>query len=123
MRPKLPKMNQLHQAQARAKCLHRFAHHELQAVELFAWAILRWPQMPAAMKKGFLNTIAEEQKHLKLYLGRLKDHGVTFGDLPLSDYFWRHVPTLDKKPSRTQSFFERHGAHLRAGEPRLYAHV
>ena len=110
--PKLPKMNQLHQAQARAKCLHRFAHHELQAVELFAWAILRWPNMPAGMKRGFLNTIAEEQKHLKLYLGRLKAHGVKFGDLPLSDYFWRHVPTLDKSPQGPQAFLSAMGLTL-----------
>ena len=110
--PKLPKMNQLHQAHARAKCLHRFAHHELQAVELFAWAILRWPQMPTAMKKGFLNTIAEEQKHLKLYIGRLKAHDVAFGDLPLSDYFWRHVPTLDQSPEGPKAFLSAMGLTL-----------
>ena len=110
--PKLPKLHTLQNPEARAKCLHRFAHHELQAVELFAWAILRWPDMPDAMKRGFLNTIAEEQKHLSLYLERLEAHGVRFGDLGLSDYFWRHVPTLDQSPDGPKAFLAAMGLTL-----------
>ena len=110
--PKLPKMDQLGNSEARAKCLHRFAHHDLQAVELFAWAILRWPQMPAPLKKGFLNTIAEEQKHLGLYLERLKAHGIEFGHYELSDYFWRHVPTLDQSKEGPKAFLSAMGLTL-----------
>ena len=40
----LPRPGALTSPQARAVCLARFAHHELMAVELFAWALLRWPE-------------------------------------------------------------------------------
>ena len=37
---RLPKLHQLEPVEARISCLARFAHHELQAVELFAWILL-----------------------------------------------------------------------------------
>ena len=58
---------------ARAECLARFAHHELMAVELFAWALLRWPMMPSPMRAGFVGVLAQEQVHCRLYLERLAD--------------------------------------------------
>jgi uncharacterized ferritin-like protein (DUF455 family) len=91
---KLPKMSALTDPGARAICLHRFAHHELMAVELFAWALLAYPDAPEGLRRGFLAALVEEQAHLQLYLDRLQAHGVAFGDLPLSDYFWQHVPAL-----------------------------
>ena len=36
---RLPKLHQLEPVEARISCLARFAHHELQAVELFAWIL------------------------------------------------------------------------------------
>lgn len=109
---KLPKLHELGSSEARARCIHRFAHHELQAVELFAWAILRWPEMPDAMKTDILETIAEEQKHLRLYLKCLESHGVQFGDYPLSDYFWRHAATLDQSPAGPRAFLSAMGLTL-----------
>ncbi len=91
---RLPKMGALVDAEARVACLSRFAHHELCAVELFAWALLAFPAMPAALRRGFVQTLVEEQTHCALYLERLEAHGARFGALPLSDYFWKHVEAI-----------------------------
>src|SRR5688572_11798357 len=37
---RLPSVGALRERRARAICLRRFAHHELQAIELFAWGVL-----------------------------------------------------------------------------------
>ncbi len=92
---RLPKLSELGDPAARVTTLARFAHHELMAVELFAWALLRWPDLPAPLRRGLLQALAEEQTHLQLYLDRLAAHGAQLGDDPLSDYFWQHVPAMD----------------------------
>ncbi|WP_373048063.1 DUF455 family protein [Vulgatibacter sp.] len=91
---RLPPLNALGDPAARISTLARFAHHELMAVELFAWALLQWPELPASLRRGFLQALAEEQIHLGLYLDRLAAHGAALGDVPLSDYFWQHVPAI-----------------------------
>jgi uncharacterized ferritin-like protein (DUF455 family) len=102
---KLPKLRELVDAGARAACLERFAHHELQAVELFAWALLAYPELPAAARRGLVGALADEQRHCRLYLERLAAHGARFGEGPLSDYFWRHVPALRASPHGARAFF------------------
>lgn len=91
---KLPALRELSSSTARAACLSRFAHHELMATELFAWALVRFPEAPPALRRGWLAALAEEQEHLALYLGRLHDAGVAFGDAPLSGYFWKLMPSV-----------------------------
>jgi uncharacterized ferritin-like protein (DUF455 family) len=77
-----------------ARILHGLANHELQAVELFAWALLRYPDAPPSFRRGLLRILGEEQIHLRLYLGRLEAYGVEFGSEPLSGYFWSKVHEL-----------------------------
>jgi uncharacterized ferritin-like protein (DUF455 family) len=91
---RLPKPHQLADAAHRASCLARFAHHELMAAELFAWALLRWPELPGALRRGWLGVLADEQRHCRLYLERLAAHGSQLSDHPRSDYFWRHAPAI-----------------------------
>ena len=50
--PRLPRPGELRDPKARIHCLARFAHHELMAVELFAWALLRWPDLPPALRSA-----------------------------------------------------------------------
>lgn len=73
----------------RAQLLHSFANHELQAIELFAWAILRFPQAPAEFRRGLLRVIGDEQKHFKLYEQRMNQFGFQFGDFPVNDFMWK----------------------------------
>ncbi|MGE4609631.1 MAG: DUF455 family protein [Myxococcota bacterium] len=100
----LPRPGSLSAPLARAECLARFAHHELMAVELFAWALLRWPQMPAAMRAGLVGVLAQEQVHCALYVERLAEHGYALSDFALSDYFWKHTPVIVASPHGPSAF-------------------
>jgi uncharacterized ferritin-like protein (DUF455 family) len=100
----LPRPGALRAPAARARCLARFAHHELMAVELFAWALLRFPDLPRELRAGFLHVLGEEQTHCRLYLGRLSRLGSSLEEHPASDYFWLHEPALDASPHGPSAF-------------------
>lgn len=91
---KLPPLHELHIQDNRAICLHRFAGHELLAVEIMAFALLAFPDTPKHFRKGLANTLREEQGHVKIYIQRLAEMGLTFGDLPLYRHFWAYTPFM-----------------------------
>ena len=91
---RLPSFQEHNKKDNRAICLHRFAGHELLAVEIMAYALLAFPDAPKHFRKGVANTLKEEQVHVQLYRQRLQEMGVQFGDLPLYKHFWRHIPFL-----------------------------
>lgn len=91
---KLPSIHDLKDPDKRATCLHRFAGHELLAVEIMAQALLSFPNAPKHFRKGVANTLREEQEHVRLYIERMKAFGLTFGTLPLYRHFWSYVPHL-----------------------------
>jgi uncharacterized ferritin-like protein (DUF455 family) len=112
---RLPPLRELVSAEARAVTLSRFAHHELMAIELFAWALLRFPpgqHTPPALRRGFVAALVEEQAHLRLYLDRLAAHGVAFGDVPLSGYFWKLLPAIRAAPDPLRAFLCAQGLTL-----------
>ena len=78
----------------RARILHALANHELQAVELFAWALLAYPDAPIAFRRGLVAILADEQRHLALYMQRLAAHSVSFGDHPVTGHFWNKLDHL-----------------------------
>lgn len=78
----------------RPRILHGLANHELQAAELFAWALLAFPEAPSAFRRGLLRVLQDEQRHTRMYIARLEAHGVAFGELPVSGYFWSKVESL-----------------------------
>jgi uncharacterized ferritin-like protein (DUF455 family) len=82
----------------RAALLHSFAHHELQAAELFAWAILAWPEAPAPFRRGLVKIMLDEARHLDLYLSRVEALGFAWGDWEVRDWFWQRIASA-KSPA------------------------
>lgn len=76
----------------RAEVLHTFLHHELQAAELMAWALLAFPEAPDAFRRGVLGICRDEVRHLQLYRDHLITLGHPFGSMPVKDWFWERVP-------------------------------
>lgn len=89
-----PGLHRLEQVSERGKLLHFFCNHELLATELMALVLLKFPDAPAAFRKGVLQTLKDEQAHTRLYLDRMKACGVQLGDFPVSGYFWRCVAPM-----------------------------
>jgi uncharacterized ferritin-like protein (DUF455 family) len=78
----------------RPRILHALANHELQAAELFAWALLAFPEAPAEFRRGLLRILDDEQRHTRMYIARVEDAGARFGDIPVHGYFWTKVETI-----------------------------
>lgn len=91
---KLPPFQEHHNPDNRAICMHRFAGHELLAVEIMAFVLLAFPDAPLNFRKGVAYTLQEEQGHVKLYMKQMERLGIKFGDLPLYRHFWNHTPYI-----------------------------
>ena len=98
--PRTPREGAFVRAEARAQLFHTFCHHELQAAELFAWGVLRFPETPRAFRAGLIGLCQSELEHLSLYREHLERLGVKFGDQGIRDWFWQRVRTC----STPQSF-------------------
>jgi uncharacterized ferritin-like protein (DUF455 family) len=94
-RDSFPGTKNLEQPSERGRLLHFFANHELLATELMALVLLKFPDAPAAFRKGVYQTLKDEQEHTQLYLARMKECGIHFGELPVSGYFWRSVSVME----------------------------
>ncbi len=90
-----PGLHRLEDVSERGKLLHFFGNHELLATELMALVLLKFPDAPAAFRKGVLQTLQDEQEHARLYMERMKACGVELGDLPVSGYFWRCIAPME----------------------------
>lgn len=84
-----PRYGALDRPEARAALFHTFFHHELQATELFAWAILAFPDTPLEFRERLLALVGEEIAHAKAYAGHLEHLGFAVGDFPVRDWFWQ----------------------------------
>lgn len=91
---KLPPFQEHGDPSKRAICLHRFAGHELLAVEIMAFTLLAFPQAPSTFRRGLAHTLREEQGHVRLYMTQMARLGIQFGDLPLYRHFWKHTPYI-----------------------------
>lgn len=91
---KIPRLEHLHLPINRGIALHHFANHELMATEIFAWALLKFQNIPDKSRQDLFNSLQEEQKHLKLYLERMQELGIDFGERPLNGIFWKYIPLM-----------------------------
>lgn len=82
---------------ARAKLLHTFFHHELQAAELMLWALLAFSDAEPAFRAGLLGICQDEIRHMNLYREQIERLGSRLGDFAVRDYFWKRVPTCTSK--------------------------
>ncbi len=77
----------------RASALHTFFHHELQAAELMAWALLAFPDTPRELREGLARIAEDEIRHMRMYVEAMARLGRAPGHYPVRDWFWERVPT------------------------------
>ena len=85
-------------SEERGLVLHFFANHELLALELMALALLKFPDAPQKFRRGVVQTLKDEQEHVRLYRRRMDEIGVEFGQIPVSDYLWKAIAPM-RRPS------------------------
>jgi uncharacterized ferritin-like protein (DUF455 family) len=90
---KAPKTRGLATATGRARALHTFWHHELQAAELMAWAVLAFPDAPRELRAGLVRIALDEVRHMRAYAGQIERLGYAVGAFPVRDWFWERVPS------------------------------
>ena len=79
----------------RAQALHAFFHHELQAAELMAWALLAFPDTPREFRSGLVRIAQDEIRHMHMYAGEIARLGHRIGEFTVRDWFWQRVPTCN----------------------------
>lgn len=89
---KTPGAGALRDPKRRAALLHTFFHHELQAAELMCWAILAFPDTPAAFKRGLFAICQDEIRHMRMYAAHIQALGCALGEFPVRDWFWARAP-------------------------------
>jgi uncharacterized ferritin-like protein (DUF455 family) len=89
---KAEKTRGLRSPQGRARALHTFLHHELQAAELMAWALLAFPETPREFKRGLVRIALDEVRHMGLYAKQIERLGHHVGEFEVRDWFWERVP-------------------------------
>ncbi len=92
-----PKLEALREPHYRARALHAFFHHELQAAELMCWAILAFADAEPEFKKGLLGICLDEIRHMNLYREHIAALGAKIGDFGVREWFWKRVPACQTK--------------------------
>ncbi len=93
--PPAPTPRSLVRKDVPGQTLHTFAHHELQALELMALALLRFPDAPTDFRQGLARIIQDEQRHFRLYQARAEHWGTGLGDVGASHFFWDTVAGIE----------------------------
>jgi uncharacterized ferritin-like protein (DUF455 family) len=92
-----PKQEALEDPHYRARTLHAFLHHELQAAELMCWAILAFADAEPEFRRGLLAICVDEIRHMALYAEHIESLGQQVGDFGVRDWFWKRVPSCRTK--------------------------
>ncbi len=79
----------------RARALHTFLHHELQAAELMAWAVLAFPSAPRDFRAGLVRIAVDEARHMRMYAAQIARLGFAVGEFAVRDWFWERVPACE----------------------------
>lgn len=98
-REKSPKPQGLVEPRLRARVLHAFFHHELQAAELMCWAMLAFCDAELEFRQGLLRICLDEIRHMNLYNEHIERLGFSVGAFGVRDWFWKRVPACGDKIS------------------------
>jgi uncharacterized ferritin-like protein (DUF455 family) len=94
VRVDFPGIHRLDDERERGVMLHFLANHELLAAELMALVLLKFPDAPKEYRAGVYAAMREEQMHTAMYVRRMRECGIAFGELPVNDYFWRVIAPM-----------------------------
>lgn len=102
--PKSVRPGALTSSRARARLLHTFLHHEVQAAELACQGLLRFSETPLAFRRGLLGIAQDELRHARLYRDRIRELGMEYGDEPVRDWILERGATC-QTPIAFVAFF------------------
>jgi uncharacterized ferritin-like protein (DUF455 family) len=94
---RIPKLEALKEPHYRARALHAFFHHELQAAELMCWAALAFADAEVEFRKGLIGICLDEIRHMNLYREHIERLGSSIGAFGVRDWFWKRVPRCTDK--------------------------
>lgn len=86
--PKAVPMRSAFTADGRAALLHAVAHIEFNAINLALDAVWRFPNLPPAYYRNWLQVAAEEATHFTLLREHLSGLGHDYGDFDAHDGLW-----------------------------------
>lgn len=92
-----PKQEALESPHYRARTLHAFLHHELQAAELMCWALLAFSDAELEFRRGLLAICLDEIRHMAMYAEHIRALGSEVGEFGVRDWFWKRVPSCRTK--------------------------
>jgi uncharacterized ferritin-like protein (DUF455 family) len=92
-----PRLEALKEPHYRARMLHTFWHHELQAAELMCWAVLAFADAEPEFRRGLIGICLDEIRHMNLYRTHIEALGERIGAFGIRDWFWKRVPTCRSK--------------------------
>lgn len=90
----VPPIEGMRDRDQRARILHALANHELQAAELFAWALCAFADAPRAFRAGLFKICTDEQRHARAYFARAAALGRGPTDCPVTGHFWNQLDRL-----------------------------
>ena len=87
----MPRRGKAQSEAGRIALLHAIAHIELNAVDLAADILVRFPDAvpPLAFYNDWLGVLDDEARHFLLLSDRLAGLGAAYGDLPAHDGLWQ----------------------------------
>jgi len=79
----LPTRKDFHTVEGLASLVHSIAHIEYSAIDLALDAVYRYPLMPQAYKKDWLEVASDEIRHFKMLNTLLTELGFYYGSFPV----------------------------------------
>jgi uncharacterized ferritin-like protein (DUF455 family) len=78
----------VHTTEGRAVLIHALAHIEFNAINLALDAVWRFPGMPEAYYRDWMQVAREESLHFGMLSAHLQSMGYGYGDFPAHDGLW-----------------------------------